>query len=213
MLLVVGIWLYLTLNIFLTCDVSKQDPTLEATGANDSPYNPEDESYPEGEDDDLVDSNDLGDTEDYEAKSEESYPEGDDDSESEDEDGPNGRERDESDSEGEQEFDMGEEERERDGDEDDIQSPNEFCPRGLEYKTNDCYQQRQAAKREIRTVVFEEQDFQREQGMVDTMWIAKLSEEQSRNCVSSAIHIAKQDARDAQEYQLCVSKTSPPPAA
>jgi len=83
---------------------------------------------------------------------------------------------------------------------DDSQLSDEFCSRGLEYKTTSFYQQRQTAKREIRTVVFEEQDFQREQGMTDTMWIAKLSEEQSRACVASAIELAQQDERDSCEY-------------
>jgi hypothetical protein len=75
-----------------------------------------------------------------------------------------------------------------------------YCVRGLEYKTPDAYKERQHNKTEIRTVVFEEQDYQFENGMNDLSWIAKLSNDQSRSCVQAAIAVALQDATVAKEY-------------
>ena len=75
-----------------------------------------------------------------------------------------------------------------------------FCVRGLEYKTPDAYRERQHNKAEIRTIVFEEQDYQFENGKSDICWIAKLSEEQSRSCVKASIAVALQDAQEAKEY-------------
>lgn len=75
-----------------------------------------------------------------------------------------------------------------------------YCVRGLEYKTPDAYKERQQNKAEIRTIVFEEQDYQFENGMSDFSWIAKLSEDQSHSCVKAAIAVALQDAKVAKEY-------------
>ena len=75
-----------------------------------------------------------------------------------------------------------------------------FCVRGLEYKTPDAYRERQHNKTEIRTIVFEEQDYQFENGKNDICFIAKLSEEQSRSCVKASIAVALQDAKEAKEY-------------
>jgi hypothetical protein len=75
-----------------------------------------------------------------------------------------------------------------------------YCVRGLEYKTPDAYRERQHNKAEIRTIVFEEQEYQFENGMNDISWIAKLSEDQSRSCVKAAIAVGLQDAKVAKEY-------------
>jgi hypothetical protein len=81
-----------------------------------------------------------------------------------------------------------------------LEEEDGYCVRGLEYKTPDAYKERQHNKAEIRTVVFEEQDYQFENGMSDPTWIAKLSEDQSSTCVKLAIAVALQDAEVAKEY-------------
>ncbi|KAL3907795.1 MAG: hypothetical protein SGILL_008728 [Bacillariaceae sp.] len=81
---------------------------------------------------------------------------------------------------------------------------NELCRRGLEYKTPRAYKQRQTQKKQVRAVVFDELDFQEEQGMDDPLWVAKLSRDQSRSCVDAAIEAAKEDERQARLYlDLC----------
>ena len=77
---------------------------------------------------------------------------------------------------------------------------NELCRRGLEYKTPRAYKHRQKQKKEIRTVVFDEQDFQEESGMDDPEWLAKLSYDQSESCVKAAIKVAVEDERQARIY-------------
>ena len=77
---------------------------------------------------------------------------------------------------------------------------NELCRRGLEYKTPKAYKRRQKQKKDVRLVVFEELDFQEEQGMNDPLWVAKLSRDQSRSCVEAAIETAKEDERQARLY-------------
>jgi hypothetical protein len=77
---------------------------------------------------------------------------------------------------------------------------NELCRRGLEYKTPKAYKRRQKQKKDVRLVVFEELDFQEEQGMNDPLWVAKLSRDQSRPCVEAAIETAKEDERQARLY-------------
>lgn len=77
---------------------------------------------------------------------------------------------------------------------------NELCRRGLEYKTPRAYKHRQKQKRDIRTVVFEEQDFQEESGMNDPEWLAKLSIDQSQSCVVAAIATAAEDERQARIF-------------
>lgn len=77
---------------------------------------------------------------------------------------------------------------------------NVLCRRGLEYKTPQAYKKRQKQKKEIRTVVFDEQDFQDEADMNDPEWLAKLSRDQSRSCVRAAIAAAEEDERQARKY-------------
>jgi hypothetical protein len=80
----------------------------------------------------------------------------------------------------------------------------ELCRRGLEYKTPKAYKHRQKQKKEIRHVVFDELDFQEEQGMDDPEWLAKLSRDQSRSCVQAAIEVAREDERHARLYLGCL---------
>jgi hypothetical protein len=75
-----------------------------------------------------------------------------------------------------------------------------LCVRGLEYKTPVAYKERLHNKAEIRTIVFEEQEYQFDNGMSDLDWISKLSQDQSRACVNAAIAVALQDAKMAKEY-------------
>eukprot|EP00529_Nitzschia_sp_RCC80_P020156 CAMPEP_0113484444 /NCGR_PEP_ID=MMETSP0014_2-20120614/23964_1 /TAXON_ID=2857 /ORGANISM="Nitzschia sp." /LENGTH=418 /DNA_ID=CAMNT_0000378045 /DNA_START=84 /DNA_END=1340 /DNA_ORIENTATION=- /assembly_acc=CAM_ASM_000159 len=77
---------------------------------------------------------------------------------------------------------------------------NELCRRGLEYKTPRAYKHRQRQKKDIRTVVFDEQDFQEESGMNDPEWLAKLSYDQSESCVKTAVSVAVEDERQARIY-------------
>ena len=80
---------------------------------------------------------------------------------------------------------------------------NELCRRGLEYKTPEAYKRRQKQKKDIRNIVFEEVDFQEEQGMNDPEWLAKLSRDQSRSCVEAAIQVARVDEKVARAYLGC----------
>jgi hypothetical protein len=77
------------------------------------------------------------------------------------------------------------------------------CSRGLEYKTKTAYKERQKNKIEIRNVIFEEQGFQRENGMEDRAYLAQLSREQSLSCVGAAIITAKRDELAARRYLSC----------
>ena len=86
----------------------------------------------------------------------------------------------------------------------DNETDTELCRRGLEYKTPQAYKKRQKQKKEIRTVVFDEQDFQDEAGMNDPEWLAKLSRDQSRSCVTAAYHAAQEDERQARKYYRTV---------
>jgi hypothetical protein len=74
-----------------------------------------------------------------------------------------------------------------------------LCVRGLEHKTGTSYKTRQRNKLEIRNVVFEEQEFQCDNGMDDPEWIAKLSMDQSRPCVEAGIETARKDERDSRD--------------
>ncbi|KAG7347427.1 hypothetical protein IV203_016132 [Nitzschia inconspicua] len=78
----------------------------------------------------------------------------------------------------------------------------ELCRRGLEYKTPKAYKRRQKQKKDVRMVVFDELDFQEEQGMDDPLWLAKLSRDQSKACVEAAIETAREDERQAKQYYL-----------
>ena len=76
----------------------------------------------------------------------------------------------------------------------------DFCYRGLEYKTKEAYKERQRNKREVRNAVLDEQEFQSESNMEDPEWLAKLSRDESRSCVRAAYLAAKQDEMEAHRY-------------
>jgi hypothetical protein len=80
---------------------------------------------------------------------------------------------------------------------------NELCRRGLEYKTPLAYKKRQKQKKDMRNVIFEEQDYQEDQGLNDPEWLANLSRDQSRSCVAAAIEVAREDERQARLYLGC----------
>eukprot|EP00934_Nitzschia_sp_Nitz4_P000043 Nitzschia sp. Nitz4//scaffold245_size28976//13484//14410//NITZ4_008072-RA/size28976-processed-gene-0.12-mRNA-1//1//CDS//3329543881//43//frame0 len=75
-----------------------------------------------------------------------------------------------------------------------------MCSRGLEYKVSAAYKERQRNKQEIRQAVFEEQQFQEEVGMPDAEWLARISREQSKSCVETALELAKLDEEAASLY-------------
>jgi hypothetical protein len=77
----------------------------------------------------------------------------------------------------------------------------ELCSRGLEYKVPSLYKERQRNKSEVRSAIFEEQDFQYENDMDDPDYIANVSKELSQGCVSAAIAAALNDQLFACAYQ------------
>jgi hypothetical protein len=52
----------------------------------------------------------------------------------------------------------------------------------------------------VRQVVFEEQQFQRENELPDPEWIARVSREQSQSCIQGALEIARKVEKDANTY-------------
>jgi hypothetical protein len=83
-----------------------------------------------------------------------------------------------------------------------LEEDDDYCTRGLEYKTDQAYRERQKNKMDIRTLVIEEQEYQFLSEMNDPQWIAKLAQEQSRECIKIAIAAAEKDERAAKEYHL-----------
>ena len=75
-----------------------------------------------------------------------------------------------------------------------------FCTLGLEYKTKESYKSRQRNKMEVRQVVFEEQEFQRENQMPDPDWIARVSMEQSYECIGGAREKARKVQEEINEF-------------
>jgi hypothetical protein len=75
-----------------------------------------------------------------------------------------------------------------------------FCTLGLEYKTKKNYKTRQRNKMEMRQVVFEEQEFQRENELPDAEWIARVSREQSATCVEGARDTGRKVEEEIREY-------------
>jgi hypothetical protein len=76
----------------------------------------------------------------------------------------------------------------------------EFCFRGLEYKTKEAYKERLRNKIEVRHGVLDEQEFQIENELDDPEWIAKLSRDGSRPCVRAAILAAKKDEQGSRLF-------------
>jgi hypothetical protein len=83
-----------------------------------------------------------------------------------------------------------------------LEEDDDYCTRGLEYKTDQAYKERQKNKMDIRTLVIEEQEYQFLSEMNDPQWIAQLAQEQSRECIKIAITAAEKDERAAKEYLL-----------
>jgi hypothetical protein len=75
-----------------------------------------------------------------------------------------------------------------------------MCSLGLEYKTAENYKSRQRNKRQVREVVFDEQEFQRENGLVEPEWIARVSMEQSTSSIQGALATAKAMQEDIMAY-------------
>jgi hypothetical protein len=76
----------------------------------------------------------------------------------------------------------------------------EYCFRGLEYKTKAAYKERRQNKLEVRHAVLDEQEFQIENELDDPEWIAKLSRDGSRPCVRAAILAAKKDEQGSRLF-------------
>lgn len=75
-----------------------------------------------------------------------------------------------------------------------------MCPLGLEYKTAQNYRERQRNKREVRQVVFDEQEFQRENSLNEPEWISRVSREQSRSCTKNALDAARKVEEGILQY-------------
>ena len=75
-----------------------------------------------------------------------------------------------------------------------------LCSLGLEYKMEGNYKKRQRNKREVRQVVFDEQEFQREHEKVEPDWIARVSIEHSKSCIEGAIATAKKVEEDIRSF-------------
>lgn len=81
--------------------------------------------------------------------------------------------------------------------EDIIEDEDEYCFRGLEYKTKEASKKRQRNKLEVRQAVLDEQEYQKENGMNDPEWISMLSIDESRTCKRDALERARQDEKEA----------------
>ena len=76
----------------------------------------------------------------------------------------------------------------------------DYCSRGLEGKTPTGSKRRQKNKLRVRKALLEEQEIQREEGVLDTGYLAKLSIKYSQDVVLEAHEVALMDERDIQEY-------------
>lgn len=76
----------------------------------------------------------------------------------------------------------------------------DYCSRGLEGKTPAGSKRRQKNKLRVRKALLEEQEFQREEGVVDTEYLAQVSMKHSKEVVAEAHAVALQDEQDIQDY-------------
>ena len=81
-----------------------------------------------------------------------------------------------------------------------IDEDDGLCSLGLEYKMEGNYKKRQRNKREVRQVVFDEQEFQRENERMEPAWIARVSIEHSKSCIEVAIATAKKVEEDIKTF-------------
>jgi hypothetical protein len=75
-----------------------------------------------------------------------------------------------------------------------------MCALGLEYKTTEMYKARQRNKKQVRQVVLDEQEFQRDNGVIQPEWIARVSREQSQECIDSATKAARLIEQNIKPY-------------
>lgn len=76
----------------------------------------------------------------------------------------------------------------------------DYCSRGLEGKTPTGSKKRQKNKLRVRKALLEEQDIQREEGVLDPDYLAQVSIKYSREVVAEAHNVALRDEQIIQEY-------------
>jgi hypothetical protein len=76
----------------------------------------------------------------------------------------------------------------------------DFCTRGLECRTKAGSKSRSRYKLRVRSAVLNEQDLQREEGIVDPDFIAMASMEESAKCRESATQRGEEDAKCVENY-------------
>lgn len=89
----------------------------------------------------------------------------------------------------------------------------DYCSRGLEGKTPEGSKRRQRNKLRVRQALLEEQEIQREEGVIDADYLGQLSVSLSREVTAEAHNTALQDERVAMEYLSipdCDSNMLPP---
>mmetsp|Transcript_52788 Transcript_52788/g.152205 ORF Transcript_52788/g.152205 Transcript_52788/m.152205 type:complete len:213 (-) Transcript_52788:207-845(-) len=81
----------------------------------------------------------------------------------------------------------------------------DYCSRGLEGKTPTGSKQRQKNKLRVRKAVLEEQEIQREEGVLDDDYLGEVSRVNSKDIVQKAHEVALMDEQDIQDYLESVS--------
>lgn len=76
----------------------------------------------------------------------------------------------------------------------------DYCSRGLEGKTPDGSKRRQKNKLRVRKALLEEQEMQREEGVIDAEYLAQVSIKHSKEIVAEAHTVALMDERSIQDY-------------
>mmetsp|Transcript_13855 Transcript_13855/g.39910 ORF Transcript_13855/g.39910 Transcript_13855/m.39910 type:complete len:214 (-) Transcript_13855:239-880(-) len=76
----------------------------------------------------------------------------------------------------------------------------DYCSRGLEGKTPTGSKKRQKNKLRVRKSLLEEQEIQREEGVLDPDYLAQVSIKYSKDVVAEAHNVALRDERNIQEY-------------
>jgi hypothetical protein len=76
----------------------------------------------------------------------------------------------------------------------------DYCSRGLEGKTPTGSKKRQKNKLRVRKALLEEQEIQREEGVLDPDYLAQVSIKYSKDVISEAHDVALRDERHIQEY-------------
>jgi len=76
----------------------------------------------------------------------------------------------------------------------------DYCSRGLEGKTPTGSKRRQKNKLRVRKALLEEQEMQREEGVMDPEYLAEVSRKYSEEVVAEAHNVALCDERNIQDY-------------